>query len=96
LFGLILHDRFCGVEETSDCTRDRFAQTLAVMLVMSVVSAFFYGSKGYISLSTCRRYLIPAIVGGMTGAALLDRIKLNWLKKIFAVIVIWAGIVMVT
>lgn len=68
--------------------RDKFATVIAVILPLSLVSAIFYKVK----IESAAPYLLPGMLGGATGAWLLDKINIKWLKKIFAIMVIWAGI----
>ncbi len=75
--------------------KDIFATSIASILPMSVVSAASYLQNGSFELKDCLIYILPAAVGGIAGAILLDKIKIPLLKKIFAAMVIWAGITMV-
>lgn len=68
--------------------RDKFATVIAVILPMSLVSALFYGTN----IASAEKWLIPGMLGGVTGAILLERINVKWLKKLFALMIIWAGI----
>lgn len=72
-----------GIDE-----RDKFATTIAAILPMTLISAFFYKAK----ISDASPWLPAGMLGGAAGAFLLDKINLKWLKKLFALMVIWAGI----
>lgn len=74
--------------------RDHFANALAVMLPISIVSAISYLSRGRMSGVDFEAYLIPSIAGGILGGYLLDRLKLPLLKRLFALIVVWSGVYM--
>ena len=78
-----LHDR-----------RDVFANALCVMLPISVVSCIFYAASGNLSVSGIGVYSIPAILGGILGALLLSKLKLNALKRLFSALVIYSGIML--
>ncbi len=78
------------VSENELARRDKFATLIAVILPISLISAVFYGKT--IDFSAATPYIIPGILGGITGALILDRINPKILKKLFAVMVIWAGI----
>ena len=75
--------------------RDVFANALAVMFPISIVSMIGYASAGRFSLDGFSVFLIPCILGGLLGAFLLDRVKIPLLQKIFALLVIWSGIYMI-
>ncbi|MBE6665653.1 MAG: sulfite exporter TauE/SafE family protein [Ruminococcaceae bacterium] len=72
--------------------KDCFAMTLAVTLAFSAVSLFGYLQNGSIEAGRLQPVFLPAFLGGIAGAYLLERIKVGILRKIFAGIVIYAGI----
>ena len=75
------------------CKKDIFATTLTVTLVLSVVSAVIYMKKGAISLSAeTVKYAVSAVIGGFIGAYLLEKLKVGFVKKLFGVLVIIAGV----
>lgn len=75
--------------------KDNFASAIACILPMSIVSAGFYLTGGSVAFGQVMIYILPAIIGGIFGALLLCRIKTALLKKIFAGLVIWAGLSMI-
>ena len=75
--------------------RDNFATAIASILPMSVVSAGFYLKGGSFAIGDVLTYILPAVIGGIIGALLLCRIKADLLKKIFACLVIYAGVSMI-
>ena len=81
LLGLVLPDG----EDKDNAARDRFATVIAVRIPLSLVSAMISADSVSPTLSA------PCILPGL-GGFLLDRINVKWLKKIFALMVIWAGI----
>lgn len=73
--------------------RDILATALAVMLPVSAVSGMFYWLGGIRPSPTLLLSLVlPAAAGGLLGAKLLARIPNDLLKKIFAAVVVIAGI----
>ena len=75
-------------------SRDLLANALLAMLPVTVISLIGYASEGSVSLFDNRRLILPAILGGSAGALLLDRISVNAARRIFTVIVILSGILM--
>lgn len=76
--------------------KDVFATAVASILPMSAVSVVMYvcdGSAG--DVSGVYKYLIPAVTGGIVGAFFLDKIKSRALRRLFAVLVMWAGVSMI-
>lgn len=76
-------------------TRDLFAETAIVTLVFSLVSAVIYFIRGTVPLTGSFQYFIPALAGGGIGALLLDKLPSKLLKRIFAAVVIVAGVIMI-
>lgn len=68
--------------------RDKFATVIAIILPLSLISAIFYKTE----IKAAAPYLLPGMLGGIVGAYLLDKINLKWLKRLFALMVIWAGV----
>lgn len=71
--------------------RDVFASAVASVLPMSAVSTLIYLKTGDLLMAAEPAHIVPAVSGGIIGAYLLDRISVPWLRKIFALLVIWAG-----
>ena len=73
--------------------RDVLAAALAVMLPVSAVSGLFYWLGGIRpSPRLLLSLILPAAAGGLLGAWLLQRIPARLLKRIFAAVVVAAGI----
>jgi Sulfite exporter TauE/SafE. len=76
-------------------TKDTFATVIAAVLPMSLVSAISYAVQGNVPFKETAVYILPAIIGGIIGAVLLDKIGVRWLKVIFSVLVVYSGIRMI-
>jgi uncharacterized membrane protein YfcA len=48
--------------------------------------------KGALVYNKLAVYLPAALIGGLIGAFLLDKLKFKFIKKIFAVLIIYAGV----
>ena len=81
-------------EEKGYSPRDAFATVILTVLPMSLLSAYMYINEGSVSIKAAYEYLPAASLGGVTGALLLDKINLKFLKKLFALLVVYAGIKM--
>lgn len=75
--------------------REVFANALCVMIPISAVSCVGYALMGEISVDGLGAFIIPAILGGACGGIILGRIKTSALKKLFAAIVIYSGIMLI-
>lgn len=76
-------------------SRDIFANALAVMLPISAVSTITYAISGSLPTEDITRFVLPAILGGLFGAFLLDKISTAAVKTLFCFLVILSGIMMV-
>ncbi len=74
--------------------KDIFANALAVMLPISAVSAVGYATRGALPLAGASYFVFPAIIGGVGGALLLDRIRTETASRLFSLIVIYSGLSM--
>jgi uncharacterized membrane protein YfcA len=86
--GIVLGDELCDV-------RDVFSNALCVMLPISAVSCVGYALMGELSTDGIGVFIIPAIIGGAAGGLLLGRVNTTFLKKLFAAIVIYSGIMLI-
>ena len=74
--------------------QDVFASAVAAILPMSLVSSLIYTASG-VDGAGAVKYIVPAVTGGIVGAFLLDKIKQGFLRRLFAVLVMWAGVSMI-
>ena len=74
---------------------DVFATALCVMLPVSAVSCIIYILRGHISTQGFGAFAIPALIGGAVGGLLLGKVKESWVKRLFAVLVVISGILLI-
>jgi len=78
--------------ERSDVEANRaHATSVAVMLPLSAVSAFFYLRSGGVSIRDALPYIPGGIVGALIGVMLLRRVKPGLLRKIFGGLAVYSG-----
>ena len=75
--------------------RDLYANALCVMLPISAVSCLRYAAAGHLVTEGFGWYALPAILGGVVGGILLGRLRASLLKKIFALLVIYSGVMLI-
>lgn len=63
------------------------ATAIAVILVMSAVSSFFYIRGGYFDYKIWIPVTLGGIAGGAAGAAILSKISVRWLKIVFGTVI---------
>lgn len=76
-------------------TKDLFANTILSILPMTLLSSIISYTTHTFSLSKALLYCIPALGGGVIGAFLLEKIKTEWLKFLFAILLLYSGITMI-
>ena len=74
---------------------DTLAKALAVMLPVSVFSALHYVLSGTLKTASFSFVILPSVAGGILGGWLLDKLKLSWLRRLFALLVLCSGVLMV-
>lgn len=77
----------CGYEP-----KKAHATAIAVILPVSVISAIIYIVKGYFELKLSLSVGAGIIVGGLLGAVLLKKFSNSVIEKIFAVLMLVAGV----
>ena len=80
---------------TDNEAKDNFATTICATLPISLVSAIVYFKNSKIDFDLIGKVAVPAILGGLLGAVIVDKINKKWLNVIFAVLVIYSGIKMI-
>lgn len=94
--GGIIITWFLDRKMDSENKNDIFANAVATILPISVLSLVLYIANGYIRLnSDFYSLLLPALIGGTLGAYLLTKIKFKIVKVLFAVLVIISGVSMI-
>lgn len=74
--------------------RDAFANAIATMLPISAVSTVNYAAQGALTLSGAEIFIFPAIIGGVAGAILLDKLRFDTVRKLFTLLITISGIAM--
>lgn len=77
----------CGYEP-----KKAHATAIAVILPVSIISAIIYVIKGYFKLKLSIAVGIGVIAGGILGAVLLKKFSNSVITKIFAVLMLVAGV----
>ena len=75
--------------------KDSLASAMAVILPVSAVSLFTYEGGYFSGALHFFATAVPAALGGIAGAVLSDKVSADLLNKIFAILVIYAGVTMI-
>jgi len=68
------------------------ATAIAVILPLTILSSIIYTTGGYVEWSPLWKVSLGGIAGAILGAVLLNKLKSRFLKKIFGIFLIIAGI----
>lgn len=71
------------------------ATAIAVILPLSVISSFIYFGHSVVDLKLTLKVATGAVLGGIIGSMLLNKLPVNILRKVFGVFMIIAAIRMV-
>lgn len=71
------------------------ATTVAIILPMCLVSSIWYLVAGRVTIKDALPYAPYGVIGAVIGAFLLTKMKAKWLKIIFSLLMIWAGVRMI-
>lgn len=72
------------------------ASAVCIILPLSVITASVYIIKGYVSLYEALPYIFPGFIGAVFGSKLLKNMKSNVLQIVFSIVMLWAGVKLIT
>jgi hypothetical protein len=82
-----LLSRWCGLGD-----RKAFATSVAVILPLCALSAAIYLFRGGLDLMVALPYLLGGTVGGLLGGKLFKNLNMVWLRRGFALLILYAGV----
>ena len=83
---LVLLTKWAGVEE-----KKAFATCVAVIFPLCVVSAVVYFLRCALPLAQALPYLVGGAAGGLVGGRLFQNVPNVWLRRIFAVFLLYGA-----
>lgn len=72
--------------------RQAFATSVAVILPLSIVSAFLYWRNGGYDWRVAFPYLLGGVLGGLLAGRLFHRMNMDWLRRVFGLFILYGGI----
>lgn len=72
--------------------REAFATSVAVIFPVCALSAGIYLFRGSTDLPTAIPYLLGGLAGGWLGGRLFSKVRLSWLRTLFALLLIYGGV----
>lgn len=91
LGALLQKNKASGQADAMQDPKDVYATSLLCMLPVSILSALQYAGTAWDMQHDFSFYLLPAIVGGIIGGLLLHRVRLPWLRRLFAILLLVSG-----
>lgn len=79
--------RRCGLTQ-----RQAFATSVAVILPLCVLSSIIYFFRGGLELSAALPYLVGGLAGGWVGGRVFKKVNMLWLRRAFALLIIYGGV----
>ena len=83
------------LEKTGLNKKQSHANAVAVILPVSVLSGILYLLEGRVQFSDVSPYVLWGLIGSVLGTFMLKKISPLWLKRIFGIFVIYAGVRMI-
>lgn len=80
------------LQKTGLTKKQAHANAVAVILPITALSAILYLIKGNVAVADALPYLPAGVVGALLGTYCLKKISALWLKRIFGLFVIYAGV----
>lgn len=77
---------WCGLGQ-----RKAFATSVAVILPLCVLSAGIYLFRESVELLPALPYLAGGLIGGFLGGRVFKRVNMTWLRRGFALLILWGG-----
>ena len=78
---------WCGLGQ-----RKAFATSVAVILPLCALSAAIYLFRGGVDISAALPYLAGGLLGGLVGGRLFKGLNMTWLRRGFALLILYGGV----
>lgn len=72
--------------------RQAFATSMAIILPLCTLSAVIYFLRGGLEFAIALPYLAGGFIGGWIGGRAFKRLNMIWLRRVFALLIIYGGI----
>lgn len=77
----------CGLDQ-----RKAFATSVAVIAPLCALSAGIYWFRGQLDLALALPYLIGGLAGGFVGGRVFQKLSMVWLRRAFALLILYGGV----
>lgn len=76
----------CGLDQ-----RRAFATSVAIILPLCALSSVIYLFRGGLDLAVALPYLAGGLAGGFLGGRLFQKLNMDWLRRAFALLILYGG-----
>ena len=77
----------CGLDQ-----RRAFATSVAIILPLCALSSAIYFFRGTLDLVVALPYLVGGLAGGFLGGKLFRRVNMDWLRRVFGLLLLYGGV----
>ena len=77
----------CGLDQ-----RKAFATSVAVIAPLCALSAVVYWFRGQLDWALALPYLAGGLAGGFLGGKLFQKLSMTWLRRGFALLILYGGV----
>lgn len=88
--GMILIPVFCRLCKMEE--KRAFATSVSVVLPISAVSSVIYLLRQDMEFLAALPFLVGGVIGGFVGGRVFKRVPTLWLKRIFALFLLYGGV----
>lgn len=79
--------------ENNGCdTKQAHASSVALIFILSLVTAVMYGFEGRLDFSEAWKYIPWGVGGAVVGALFMKKIKAGWLRRLFGAMLTAAAV----
>lgn len=76
----------CGLSQ-----REAFANSVLIILPLCALSSCIYLFRGSLELTTALPYLLGGLAGGFLGGKLFKGLNVDWLRRVFALLILYGA-----
>lgn len=76
----------CGLSQ-----REAFANSVLIILPLCALSSCIYLFRGSLELMTALPYLLGGLAGGLLGGRLFKGLNVDWLRRVFALFILYGA-----
>ena len=77
----------CGLDQ-----QKAFATSIAVIAPLCALSAGIYWLRGDLDPAAALPYLAGGLIGGLVGGKVFQKLSMKWLRRAFALLILYGGI----